>query len=86
MPPSGSAACASKPADTITRSGRQARTSGSTTRSIASAYSASPQPAGSGTFTVYPRPAPAPVSPAAPDVHGYHGYWCSDTYSTSARA
>ena len=86
MPPSGSAACASKPADTITRSGRQTRTSGSTTSSIASAYSASPQPAGSGTLTVYPCPAPLPVSPAAPLIHGYHGYWCRETYSTSERA
>ncbi len=79
MPPSGSAACASKPADTITRSGRHARTTGSTTSSIASAYSTSPEPAGNGTLTVYPRPAPLPVSPAAPLIHGYHGYWWSDT-------
>ena len=55
---SGSSAWASKPAETISRSGSKPRTAGSTISSNARTYSSLPDPAGSGTFTVVSFPSP----------------------------
>ena len=66
IPARGSRACASNPADTSTSSGANWSTTGSTRRSNAAAYTASPAPAESGMLRLNPLPSPSPVSVADP--------------------
>ena len=63
---SGSARWASKPADTSTSCGSQARISGATTCSTSDPCTASPDPPGTGRLTVKPSPSPDPASSARP--------------------
>ena len=60
MPPSGSRACASKPAEISTNCGAYCRAIGSMHPAESLEYSASPKPAGNGRLTVNPFPSPRP--------------------------
>ena len=82
---SGSAWCASKPAESSTSCGSHARTSGATTCSTSEPCTASPDPPGTGRFTVNPSPAPEPRSSAGP-VPGYSGHSWIEQNSTDGSA
>src|SRR5215216_2357066 len=79
---SGSAWCASNPAETSTSSGSQDEISGATTWATSDRYTASPLPPGTGRLTVQPSPAPEPAYDAGP-VPGYSGHSWMETNSTS---
>src|SRR3954464_6141990 len=71
---SGSARGASNPADISTSFGRYSRPSGTATCSTKEPHTSSPEPAGTGMFTVKPVPAADPTSDVGP-VPGYSGDW-----------
>src|SRR3954468_16418000 len=82
---SGSARCASNPAETSTSFGRYSRPSGTATCSTSEQKTSSPDPDGTGMFTVNPVPAREPTSDIGP-VPGYSGDWWIEQYRTSSVA
>ena len=70
MRPSGSSPPASNPHAITIRSGLNASSAGTTTRSSASRYAPVPEPAGSGTFSVAPEPAPRSRLRGRPGARG----------------
>ena len=81
--PKGSVKDPSNPDATMTRSGRNACSAGTTARSIAATYAPFPEPAGSGMFSTLFGAVLPPRSSWVPDPNGYRLSWCSETVSVS---